>query len=398
MVTTAVQFFETLASNHPAALRKLHQLPGSAIFIDEAHAALPAHLWPIAWKWLRQLVDDWSCHLVLGSGSLNRIWSLDEFVKPPVQLPLLVEAKVRAASAKFEKGRILLKTKGESIGLEELTLWLPELPGPRLLIVNTVQSAAVIARRLAEKTGTKNVEHLSTALAPFHREQTVRRIERRLSHKHDREWTLVATSCVEAGVDFSFRTGLRERSSLVSFIQTSGRVNRNGEFGKAELWDFQLRQDHLLRANPELEESAFVFGKMFGEGRVAPEFCTDALKRVLELEGPKKAADDLLKADSLGNFPCVAKKFRVIAQDTVTVVVSRRMVRRIETERCYYPTPNQIQDASVQIWSNKVASWKPRPIRRMPELMAWTLRYDKFLGIMLGALDLIDDGETGFIV
>jgi len=59
VVTTAVQFFETLASNHPASLRKLHQLPGSAVFIDEAHAALPAYLWPQAWKWLKELKDNW---------------------------------------------------------------------------------------------------------------------------------------------------------------------------------------------------------------------------------------------------------------------------------------------------------------------------------------------------
>ena len=64
-VTTAVQFFETLASNYPASLRKLHQLAGSAIFIDEAHAALPAPLWAQAWKWLRELVDDWGVILSL---------------------------------------------------------------------------------------------------------------------------------------------------------------------------------------------------------------------------------------------------------------------------------------------------------------------------------------------
>ena len=40
-MTTAVQFFETLGANHPAQLRKLHELPGSAIFLDEAHAAIP---------------------------------------------------------------------------------------------------------------------------------------------------------------------------------------------------------------------------------------------------------------------------------------------------------------------------------------------------------------------
>ena len=398
MVTTAVQFFETLASNQPSALRKLHQLPGSAIFIDEAHAALPAHLWPVAWKWLRQLADDWSCHVVLGSGSLNRIWTLEEFVKPKVELPPLVKPEVRATSVAVERERIVPRTSPEPVGLDELTSWLPELPGPRLLILNTVQSAAAIARRLAEKFGRKNVEHLSTALAPIHRERSLQRIERRLARKRDRDWTLVATSCVEAGVDFSFRTGLRERCSLVSFIQTGGRVNRNGEYGESELWDFQLRPDVFLRPHPAFEDSAFVFGKMFAEGRVTPEFCTDALKRVLEIEGPKKAADELLKADAIGNFPFVAKEFRVIAQDTVTVVVSQKLVRRIETVRGYRPTPNELQDASVQIWSNKVAAWKPRPIQRMPELFAWTLRYDKFLGIMLGALELIEGGETGFIV
>jgi CRISPR-associated endonuclease/helicase Cas3 len=45
VLTTAVQFFETLAANSPAALRKLHALPGSVVFLDEAHAAIPAHLW-----------------------------------------------------------------------------------------------------------------------------------------------------------------------------------------------------------------------------------------------------------------------------------------------------------------------------------------------------------------
>ena len=65
IVTTAVQFFETLGSNQTVRLRKLHQLPGSAVFIDEAHAAMPIHLWPFMWNQLKILAQDWSCRFVL---------------------------------------------------------------------------------------------------------------------------------------------------------------------------------------------------------------------------------------------------------------------------------------------------------------------------------------------
>ena len=74
IVTTSVQFFETLGSNQTVRLRKLHQLPGSAVFIDEAHAAMPIHLWPFMWNQLKILAEDWSCRFVLGSGSLAKFW------------------------------------------------------------------------------------------------------------------------------------------------------------------------------------------------------------------------------------------------------------------------------------------------------------------------------------
>ena len=63
--------------------------------------------------------------------------------------------------------------------------------------------------------------------------------ERLASGAKDADWTLVATSCVEAGVDVSFRTGLRELASLTSLIQVGGRVNRSGEYGSADVWGFQ---------------------------------------------------------------------------------------------------------------------------------------------------------------
>lgn len=81
IVTTAVQFFETIASNRPSKLRKLHQLPGSAVFIDESHAALPAQLMPPAWSWMEELSKNWGCYFCLCSGTPIRYWETSAFLK-----------------------------------------------------------------------------------------------------------------------------------------------------------------------------------------------------------------------------------------------------------------------------------------------------------------------------
>ena len=110
-MVTAVQFFETLASKSPGSLRKLHHLPGSAIFIDEAHAALPVPLWPQAWKWLKILNEQWGCYTVLGSGSLNRFWELKDFAGPPEELPELLEQEIFKELQDQEEKRVSYKLK-----------------------------------------------------------------------------------------------------------------------------------------------------------------------------------------------------------------------------------------------------------------------------------------------
>jgi CRISPR-associated endonuclease/helicase Cas3 len=79
IVTTAVQFFESLGSHNPSRLRKLHELPGSAVFVDEMHAAIPSHLWPQMWRWLETWTQEWGGHLVMASGSLARFWEVPEY-------------------------------------------------------------------------------------------------------------------------------------------------------------------------------------------------------------------------------------------------------------------------------------------------------------------------------
>lgn len=205
VVTTAVAFFETLSSHNPAALRRLHELPGSLIFVDEAHSALPIRLLPLAWHWMNVLADEWSCYWVLASGSLVRYWELQPLSglsMPQPEIAELVRPDLQRELSRYESSRITFRWREKPIGRKELPKWVQEAPGPRLLILNTVQSAAVIAADMAAEFGQTHVEHLSTALTPEDRGNTIDRIRRRLADPDDADWTLVATSCVEAGVDF----------------------------------------------------------------------------------------------------------------------------------------------------------------------------------------------------
>ena len=397
VVTTAVQFFETLAARNPAALRKLYQVPGSAIFIDESHATLPTHLWPQAWNWLKQLQEDWNCHVVFGSGSLIRFWALKDFVDPPTTLPELVQHPVRTASADLENRRIKYRFHKDPLDLDGLAKFVEAREGPRLLIVNTVQSAAAIARHLAKCFGGEHVDHLSTALTPRDRKATLDFVRSRLQLSHHRKWTLVATSCVEAGVDISFRTGIRERCSLTSLLQTAGRVNRSKEYDeRAEVWDIQLRYDHLLRPHPAFEASARILAELFAEDKVAPEFCTEALRREITQEGMRKAKDEILKAERNADFPTVEELFRVITSDTVTAIVESSLIQRLEHGEKV--TRDELQAGSVQIWHNRAEDWGLEDVSHIPGLKKWCLPYDRFLGYMAGVLPLVDGGQTGFIV
>ncbi|WP_374089901.1 CRISPR-associated endonuclease Cas3'' [Methylomicrobium lacus] len=383
VVTTAVQFFETLASNQPATLRKLHQLAGSAVFIDEAHAALPSHLWPQAWQWLKQLSNDWGCHIVLASGSLTRFWELVDFVKPTVKLPELINEEIRQQCLALEQARVKPETRKEALNLAELAEWVVGEKGPRLLILNTVQSAAVTARYIAEHYGNAKVEHLSTALTPLDRHKTLEKVKARLKDTQDNDWVLVATSCVEAGVDLSFKTGFRERCSLVSLLQTAGRINRENLEIEAAVWDFSLKFENGLKKHPVFDDSARILGELFDSDEVSPKFCCEALKREIRQSTPNGKVKQLEKAEKNLDFPEVEQLFKVISSYTITVLVDDEVISRLKN---WQPVGrDEIQKNSVQIWTYKQEDWGISEIPNRPGLF-YGLDYDDFIGYMKGGL------------
>ena len=406
IVTTAVQFFETLSSHHPARLRKLHELPNSAVFIDETHAAIPSYLWPQVWRWLDTWTQDWGGHLILASGSLPRFWELAEFVDPPKTqsgVPDVVSDSLRNELEQTEKRRVVPQQRREPLDCKGLISWISGVEGPRLLILNTVQSAAVVTDRM-HKAG-HNVLHLSTALAPIHRNQIVERIKERLKGE-DKDWTLVATSCVEAGMDFSFRIGFRESCSTSSLIQIGGRVSRNAEHAEAMVWDFRVR-DTLLSKHPGFDIPRRVLDQMFFETLVQTqspsELAKEAMRREVTAEDENRK-QKICEAEDGMEYPEVAQLCRVINSDTRLVVIDPELVEILrQGEKVSY---RQLLLHSVQIWSHKVPKLPIAPVfshgvtkNDANTLYAWTATYDPdFLGYMAGVIPILEGLRDGCFI
>jgi CRISPR-associated endonuclease/helicase Cas3 len=265
--------------------------------------------------------------------------------------------------------------------------------GPRLVILNTVQSAAVVAKRMRDEAGAGNVLHLSTALAPRDREAILERVKDRLAGDAG-EFTLVATSCVEAGVDLSFRVGFRERCSAASLIQTGGRVNRHGEREAGTVFSFALADHPPLTRHPSFARSAEVLDALFEEGLLnhhdPAAVVTEAMTREMkDRGGPGK--DHLGEAEAGRDYPRVADLGRVIRADTRVVVVDEALKERLRDRwagRSKRSVPfRDLLAGSVQLWATKIDKLGMEPAGPTDDLYFWGDDYDEeFLGVMAGVL------------
>ncbi len=241
IVTTAVQFFESLFANRPARCRKLHNIANSVIVLDEAQTLPLKYLRPCVAA-LDELARNWHASVVLctatqpalaeTSGFRGGLENLRELAPEPQLLyQTLKRTQIRSV------GRL-----GDAVLAERLR------DSPQVLcIVNTRRHA----RELYEALGDiENTFHLTTLMCAHHRRERLDRV--RVLLKEGAPVRLVATSLIEAGVDVDFPVVWRAEAGLESIIQAAGRCNREGRVPLADVFVFEPEEGEGRKPPPEI--------------------------------------------------------------------------------------------------------------------------------------------------
>lgn len=219
VVTTFVQFFESLAGKRNRLLLKLQRIQNAVIILDEVQA-VPIKYWDFIQEILLTLVKEYNCHLLLVTATLPLIFTPNE-VKS-----LIPEPKKYFHS--LHRTRLILRHR-KKMCLEEfyreIDLLIRNNPNSDILIVlNTIASATAVYEFVARQSYLHELVFLSTYVVPKVR---IKRIHNLRSK--GRPKIIVSTQLVEAGVNISVDLVIRDFGPLDSINQVAGRTNRHGE-------------------------------------------------------------------------------------------------------------------------------------------------------------------------
>ena len=218
VVTTAVQFFESLYANKSSRCRKLHNIAESVVILDEAQL-LPARLLKPISEAIRQLSVHYRTTLVLSTATQPALPL--EGVREIIPETLNLYRRLKRTEIELPEDRT--RRREWSDLAEELATH-----DQVLCILNTRRDARALFDFMPEGT-----IHLSASMCGEHRSRVISEIRNRLARGE--KTRVVSTQLIEAGVDVDFPVVYRAFTGLPSIVQSAGRCNREGRHAKGRV-------------------------------------------------------------------------------------------------------------------------------------------------------------------
>jgi len=232
VVTTNVQFFESLFAARTSRCRKLHNLVDAVVILDEAQLLPPEFLQPIL-DVLNLLTRHYGVTVVLSTATQPALSTRSYFdARQNLRGLDNVREIIRDPDALYaELERVTVRLPADWRQPVDWPTLAAELTQREsvLAIVNTRKDARDLWQQMPE-----GALHLSALMCGAHRSQVIQDIKTRLKSKIPTR--VVSTQLVEAGVDLDFPVVYRALAGLDSIAQAAGRCNREGRLqGKGEV-------------------------------------------------------------------------------------------------------------------------------------------------------------------
>lgn len=373
IVTTNVQFFESLFSHKSSRCRKLHNIANSIIIFDEVQMLPIDYLKPCI-EAIKQLVLNFNSTVVMCSATQPPFDKLFGELEP-------IEICDNHAELYNAFKRTNVKTHGV-INSSNLAKEMNNIEQV-LCIVNTRKHALKIFSMLEEQGS----YHLSTLMCPVHRKEVINTIKERL--QEGLTCRVCSTRLIEAGVDVDFPLVYRAMSGLDSIVQSAGRCNREGKlmaeeklvYGEVHVFypedEFVQHQPEAFKRPTMVTESIM---RNFDDITSPRAICT-YFEELFEITGDGldfKKILERLESDVTNfnfSFQDISRDFKLIEDTAIPVIIpyddkACTLIEKLKYSDYKSGILRSLQGYTVTIYKNE---------------------YDNLFG--MGALDFITNGE-----
>ena len=331
IITTSVRFFESLFSDRPTVCRKLHNIANSVVLFDEAQS-LPANLSSATLHAVNELCSRYHTTMVFSTATQPNFGALKNLNWTPREILPDNESMFHALQRVDVQWRM-----EEEIPLETVAEEMAQLDSA-CVIVNLRRHARKIATRLSQLCPENTVFFLTTDLCPTHRSVQIEIIRQRLKQKLP--CRVVATQCIEAGVDLDFRTMYRALAPLEAIVQAAGRCNRNGCDSAGQVIVFRPEDSGMPYPDTWYSNAAVTVQEMEPPFSIHdPNVIREYYRRIFEGTSDKPELENAIAARS---FEQTAMRYKLVAN-----IGSRVIVPYAGEQKKYSKIANQAREQGI---------------------------------------------------
>jgi CRISPR-associated endonuclease/helicase Cas3 len=349
IVTTNVQFFESLFANRSSRCRKLHNIAQSVVILDEVQTLPPPYLLPCL-EALKELSTHYRTSIVLCSATQPAVQKRSDFSRGLEGVrEIMSDPQKLTKVMKRTSLNILPKTPDS-----ELARLLAEHKQV-LCVVNTRKHAKELYHILQ---GENRVHHLSALMCPAHRSQRLQSIRHELDKGEP--CRVISTQLIEAGVDIDFPVVFRSLAGIDSIAQAAGRCNREGKRETGQVFVFTPEAGVPAGHFRQTTQAAESVIRRYSDDVLSLAAVEDYFRLYYWAKGDALDEEGILAmlnaGCSKGDFPfkTIAEKFRLIKEYMKPVVIpfdeqARELTRSIDFNKYPAGLSRKLQKYTVSI-------------------------------------------------